>query len=128
MKHDDSGTTIRRLEAHRRRLLATVSVMLAPDALPGSLASSRYRCGKPTCHCADGDGHLRWTLTYMLDGRKQTQHVPHDEVDVVRQRVEQGNDFKKAVAELMATNAQLLLLERRERRARKKAVVKMSSR
>lgn len=120
----DTSTRIRQLEARRRRLLATVSVTLSSDALPGSLAPSRYRCGKPTCHCAHGEGHLRWSLTYMVDGKKQTQHVPHDEVEAVRERVDEGNAFKKAVAELMATNAQLLLLERRVRRETNKAKAK----
>jgi hypothetical protein len=128
MEDADLAVLIRRLEARRRKLLATVSVALSPNALPGSLAPSRYRCGKPTCHCAQGQGHLRWSLTYMLDGKKQTQHIPHDEVEAVRERVEQGNGFKKAVAELMAINAQLLLLERRERRERDKAAVKRKGR
>jgi hypothetical protein len=64
----------------------------------------------------------------MADGKKQTQHVPHAEVEKVRRRVDAGNNYKKTVAELMATNAQLLLLERRERRERKKTVVRKKTR
>lgn len=39
-------------------------------------------------------------------------------VEDVRLRVEEGNAYKHGVAALMALNAQIMLLERRERRRR----------
>jgi hypothetical protein len=89
---------------------------IPPEALPGSLALSHRRCGKPSCHCAEGEGHAMWSLTFMVDGKKRVEHVPSDWVEEVRRRVEQGREFKQAVAEVFAANAQLLFLQRRQRR------------
>jgi hypothetical protein len=76
------------------------------------LALSHSRCGKPSCHCADGKGHPVWSLTFMLDGQKHVERIPPDWVDSVRQRVEQARLFKEAIAEIFAANAQLLALQR----------------
>jgi hypothetical protein len=89
---------------------------LPPTGLPGSLALSHSRCGKPSCHCADGQGHPVWSLTFMLDGQKHVERVPPGWVDSVRQRVEQARLFKEAVAEIFTANAQLLALQRDQSR------------
>lgn len=89
---------------------------IPPEALPGSLALSQRRCGKPSCHCTAGEGHPMWSLTFMVDGKKRVEHVSSDLVEEVRRRVEQGREFKQAVAEVFAANAQLLFLQRRQRR------------
>jgi len=86
------------------------------DALPGSLALTHRRCGKPNCHCADGQGHPMWSLTFMVGGKKRVERIPKDWVEEVRGKVEAGREFKRAVAEVFAANAQLLVLERRQRR------------
>jgi hypothetical protein len=52
----------------------------------------------------------------MADGQKRVEHVPNELLDIVRARVEEGNAYKGEVAELMTTNAQLLLLGRRTRK------------
>ena len=56
----------------------------------------------------------------MVAGTKRVVHVPSEEVDAVRRRVDNGNRFKAEVAEVLAINAQLMVLERqsRPRRAR----------
>ena len=89
------------------------------EALPGSLALTHRRCGKPNCRCADGQGHPMWSLTFMMEGRKHVERIPEDWVDRVRRRVEQGRDFKQAWADVLAANAQLLVLERRQRDKKK---------
>ena len=92
-------------------------VELPPTGLPGSLALSHSRCGKLSCHCADGKGHPVWSLTFMLDGQKHVERIPPDWVDSVRLRVEQARQFKEAVAEIFTANAQLLALQRDQSRA-----------
>jgi hypothetical protein len=99
------------LRARRHRLLA--SLVLPSDGLPGSLVLTHRRCGSMTCHCHhDEAGHPSWTLTFMANGTKRVVHVPGDTIDDVQQRVAAGNAFKSAVAELMAINAQLMVLQR----------------
>ena len=105
---------IQTLEARRKELLA--GLRLPSEGLPGSLAQSRRRCGSAGCHCQKEGGHLSWTLTFMIERKKRVEHVPSELVETVRRRVEAGNAYKSEVAELMAINAQLLLLERRARR------------
>jgi len=108
-----SGPDATELRRRARRLLARFHL---PDgALPGSLALSRRRCGKPSCHCADGDGHPLWTLTFMIDGKKRVETIPTDWIDALRPRVASGRRFKAAAAELLRINAELLVLARNQR-------------
>ncbi|PYM89431.1 MAG: hypothetical protein DME04_26330 [Candidatus Rokuibacteriota bacterium] len=54
----------------------------------------------------------------MVDRKKRVEHIPTELVDAVQARVAQGKAYKEAVAELMAINAQLLVIERRARKQR----------
>lgn len=89
------------------------------SALPGSLALTHRRCGKPTCHCATGQGHPMWSLTFMVNGKKRVERIPDDWTEELRPLVEQGREYKKAVAEVFAINAQLLALWRKQNPPRK---------
>ncbi|MFO8071260.1 MAG: DUF6788 family protein [Polyangia bacterium] len=83
------------------------------NALPGSLALTHRRCGKPNCHCANGKGHPMWSLTFMVDGKKRVEQIPANWVEEIRPLVEHGREFKSAVAEVFSINAQLLALWRK---------------
>lgn len=89
------------------------------DFLPGSLSLTHSRCGKKGCHCADAGGHPVWLLTFMVQHRKHVERIPEGWVDDVRRRVEAGREFKEAVAEVFAANAQLLALWRRQTKGRR---------
>jgi len=52
----------------------------------------------------------------MVNGKKHVQHIPKDWVEDVRRRVEAGREFQDAVREVLAANAQLLVLARQQRR------------
>src|SRR3970040_2815 len=114
MKIDPRGPRAARLRQRKRQLLARLRI--PPDALPGSLALTHRRCGKPSCHCADGQGHPVWSLTYMVQGKKRVERIPEDWVDWVRPRVDRSRKFKEALAEVFALNAELLVVERRQQR------------
>jgi hypothetical protein len=119
MKWDDvTGDKAARLRQRKFDLLRRFQI--PPDALPGSLSLTHSRCGKPNCRCARGELHSLWSLTYMVEGKKQVQHIPHDLVELIRPLVEQGREFKDAVAEVFAANAQLLALWRQQSRKKKK--------
>ena len=107
------GSQASRLRRRVRLLLARFQI--PEDALPGSLALSHRRCGKPSCHCADGEGHPFWTLTFMAGGKKRVETIPAEWLDAVRPRVEAGRHFKEAAAELLRINAELLVLARNQR-------------
>lgn len=88
---------------------------LPEDLLPGSLSVSPTRCGKPTCHCASGEGHPAWSLTFMANGKKRVERIPKEWVEEVRRRVEAGREFQDAVREVLTANAQLLVLWRKQK-------------
>jgi hypothetical protein len=101
----------------RQRKFARLRGLRIPiEGLPGSLALAYVRCGKPTCHCAQGQGHPQWTLTFMVEGKKRVEHIPQAWVVEVQRRVEAGRQFKDALAEVFTINAQLLVLRKRQRK------------
>jgi hypothetical protein len=105
----------------RQRKFELMRRFAIPDnLLPGSLSLSHLRCGKPACHCAEGEGHPVWSLTFMVRGKKRVQHVPKEWVEEVRRRVEAGREFQDAVREVLAANAQLLVLARQQRKRKRK--------
>ena len=55
-----------------------------------------------------------WSLTFMAEGKRRVEHIPNEWVEEIRPLVEQGRQFKEAAAEILAANAQLLALRRRE--------------
>jgi hypothetical protein len=89
---------------------------IPPDLLPGSLSLTHRRCGQPTCHCASGQGHPIWFLTFMGGGKKRVEPIPAEWVKEVQRLVQGGREFKNAVAEVFAANAELLALWRRQKR------------
>ena len=107
-KGDSAARLRQRKHAWLRRF------QIPPHALPGSLSLTHRRCGKPNCRCADGEGHPIWSLTFMVKGEKRVERIPNEWVDQVRPLVEQGREFKDAVPEVLAANAQLLALWRKQ--------------
>jgi len=108
------GSQAARLRQRKFELLRRFAI--PPDLLPGSLSLTHRRCGQPTCHCAkDKKGHPVWSLTFMAGGKKRVEHIPKEWVEEVGRLVEAGREFKEAVAEVFAANAQLLALWRKQR-------------
>ena len=116
--YEAKGDRASRLRQRKHALLRRLQI--PPDALPGSLAQTYHRCGKPTCWCADGEGHPSWSLTFMADGKRHVEHIPEEWLEQVRPLVEQGREFKDAAAEVFAVNAQLLVLWRRQTRKKRR--------
>jgi hypothetical protein len=114
VKIDPRGPEAARLR--QRKFERLTGLHMPADALPGSLSLTHRRCGKKSCHCATGEGHPMWTLTFMVSGKKRVERIPNEWVDEIRQGVEQGREFREAVAEVFAANAQLWVLWRRQQR------------
>ena len=55
-----------------------------------------------------------WSLTFMVDGKKRVERIPSDWIEDIRPLVEDGRQYKNAVAELFALNAQLMTLWRQQ--------------
>ena len=114
MEITPKGSQAARLRQGKFQLLRRFPI--PPDLLPGSLSLTHRRCGQPTCHCAtDQKGHPVWSLTFMARGKKHVERIPNEWVEEVQRLVDAGQDFKQAVAEVLAANAQLLALWRRQK-------------
>ena len=113
MQFEPKGPEAARL---RQRKFALLRQFPFPqELLPGSLSVSHTRCGKPSCHCAKGEGHAAWSLTFMAAGKKRVERIPKQWVDDVRRRVEAGRAFQDALREVLTANAELLVLWRKQR-------------
>jgi len=110
MKNTPTGPTAARWRKRKHDALAAIA---SPEsALPGSLSMSATRCGNPNCHCAQGEGHPAWSLTFMSDGKKRVIRIPHKLVEKVQRRVKAGRYLQDAVREVLTANAELLALQR----------------
>jgi len=105
---------------HKKKFDRIRSIELPADGLPGSLVINYTKCGKPSCHCASGEGHPSWLLSYTFRGQRRLERIPKEWVDEVRRQVEQGRAFRDAVAEIFAANADLLVLARQQSRRKRR--------
>ena len=79
------------------------------ELVRGSLLERHLRCGKPTCYCADGEGHKVWYLTASFaGGRTEQVTVPEALVPVVRQWVKNYHLWWGGVEEVSTINRELL--------------------
>jgi len=56
----------------------------------------------------------------MVEGQRRVERIPRDWVEEVGRRVEAGREFQDAVREVLAANAQLMVLARQQRKKRKR--------
>jgi len=56
----------------------------------------------------------------MVKGRRRVERIPRDWVEEVERRVSAGREFQDAVREVLAANAQLLVLARQQRKKNRK--------
>jgi len=97
------------LDAEGRWLKAVAK--LCPAA-KGSLREVMKNCSNPRCKaCASGKRHPAWLLTYYLDGRQRSKHVPAAMVDEMKKALANG----RALEELMVLAGLELLDEHRRR-------------
>ena len=114
MIRDPKGPLASRWRQRKFALLRRFS--FPEELLPGSLTLSSTRCGKPSCHCAEGEGHPAWTMTFMSHGKRRVERIPREWIEEVRRRVEAGHEFQNALREVLTANAELLVLARKQRR------------
>jgi hypothetical protein len=55
----------------------------------------------------------------MAGGQKRVERIPKEWVEEVQRRVDAGREFKQAVADVWAANAQLRVLARKQRRKKR---------
>jgi len=95
------------MSASERRLRNRAAQMLGGDGLlHGSLVERRRVCGKPNCHCVEGERHRALMLTVRSPGRTEQIHIPRHLEDTVRRWVDQDHELRDLLAELAYLHAE----------------------
>jgi len=81
----------------RSRLAQIIS---AHGLMRGSLLVRRRKCGRPTCHCAQGEGHESLYLVISEKGRTRQLFVPKEWESRVRQWVEDHRQARQLMEEV----------------------------
>jgi hypothetical protein len=85
----------------QRSLLARLKLTQARrPALAASLVAIRRRCGRPGCHCANGQGHPAFYLTLKVQGKTKTVYVPQDLLEDVQSWIQEHKRLKTLLQEI----------------------------
>jgi hypothetical protein len=99
----------------RGRLVRSLGAMR--EMLPGSFVERRRKCGKPTCHCANGKNlHTQFLLSVFSGDTTKTYNVPAEMAEEVRQKVQLRKNLEALVEQICQINLRRFL-----RRTGKKA-------
>lgn len=85
-------------------------------ALRGSLITLRRRCGKPTCHCAQGQPHESPALSFSQKGKTRILTLTAKEVPTVRRALRRYHRAQDQLAQ--EADQGLRILERYLKRGR----------
>jgi hypothetical protein len=97
----------RALLLRRERLIKQLPPLT--EVIRGSLIERRLQCGKPHCHCAEGEGHHAWYLTVTFaGGRTEQVTVPEIWVPTVRGWLKNYERWWEILEEVSGVNRELL--------------------
>jgi hypothetical protein len=110
----------RNASALRQRKYSLVRRFGLPENLVGGcLSQTHRRCGKPNCHCVQGQGHPMWSITFSHRGKRRVERVPDEWVEELERAVLATQDYMAALKEVMAINIELLAQTRTQQREEK---------
>ena len=114
MRIGPKGPEASRLRQRKYKVMR--QLQLPDELLPGCLTQTHRRCGRPTCHCAAaGDpGHPIWFLTFMSGGKRRVERIPAEWAEAVARQVEAGRALQDSIKDMLAANAELLILWRKQ--------------
>src|SRR3990170_4306582 len=93
----------------RDELGARLEVILAREpVVKGTVYALRRRCGKATCHCAEGAPHQTWVLSWSEGGRTRLRAVPPGRLGALRQQTRAYQRLRRARARLGRIHREIL--------------------
>jgi len=104
MKPEIARTKMSAQERHLRNRAA--QLLDGAGFLHGTLVERRQRCGRPTCHCVDGERHLALVLTVRHEGCAEQIYIPRHLEATVRRWVDQDHAVRDLLAELANLHAE----------------------
>ena len=111
MPSQDLSSLRSQLHAVQQQLQALLESFLAREPLlPGSLYTLRRRCGKPNCHCAQGELHASTVLSYRGQGRPRNLSPAPEHLESLRNWTDRYRQCRQARGQLVRWHKQLLRL------------------
>jgi hypothetical protein len=108
-----------RLLERRRRILEKLPPL--EGIVRGSVVVRSLRCGKPSCHCAQGEGHRATYLSVTLAGGRTEQiSLPAELVPIAKRGVALYHTWWTAIEKLSAINRDLIRKQREQSSALRK--------
>lgn len=112
MARDYTAMTVTQLEELRGLMLDRIAAV--PQFRRGSLQVGYRKCGKPNCRCAQPgeQGHGPrglWTRTVKGPGGSRGQYIPVEQVDQVREELDNYAQFAAIVEDYVEVNEALCL-------------------
>ena len=100
----------------RGRLIRSLGALR--EMLPGSFVERKRACGRPNCHCADGeDLHSQYQISVLIDGKPKALNIPAELAAKVREKIEMRRRFDSAAATICGLNLKKFLKEKQDGRA-----------
>ena len=97
----------------RGRLIRSLGALR--EMLPGSLVERQRSCGRPNCHCADGENlHSQFQISVLVDGQSKAFHIPAKLAQQVRQRIDMRHRFDAAAATVCGINLRRFLQQKKD--------------
>ena len=92
----------------RGRLIRSLGALR--EMLPGSFVERKRACGRPNCHCADGEIlHSQYQISVLVDGKPKTFNIPAELADKVREKTDMRRRFEDAAATVCSINLRRFL-------------------
>jgi hypothetical protein len=83
------------MAARERQWRSKLNQVVGQHGLVRGTLQERFRvCGKPNCHCVNGQGHRALYLVWSKEGRTQQLYVPKQWEAAVRQWVQNYHDVR----------------------------------
>jgi hypothetical protein len=82
--------------------------------LRGSLVNMRRVCGKPGCHCAQGEKHVSLYLAIRLGKRRKMIYIPGDLEEQAREWVESSQEIDRLL-DLVSESCLEQLLQQKQK-------------
>ena len=87
------------------------------SVLKGSIYRWEHMCGRDGCHCARGELHVNWVLSYYDTDRKLVKvYLTEEERESLESPAKAHREYRKARARLVKKHSDLMaLLDRLEK-------------
>ena len=76
----------------------------------GTVYTLRRRCSKPSCRCAGGDKHETVVMTASVGGKTRLWTLSEGQISELRRNTERYRQFRRARAELVKGQQEMLRL------------------